>query len=157
MAFRHAACRDCAIRLQRTVPLPRSSGHGTENFSQALTIEGLPQQPKAGQSYELTIVLSDPSLKNAGFLLSIVSDGARSGEFSTNDDLTETNGAQARSTWTGSAPPEAGEARWQLVWTAPAVLEGPLRFDLWGNAGNYDLSPLGDRLHHRTWQLEPGP
>jgi hypothetical protein len=123
--------------------------------SEALTIEGLPKRPAAGERYELTIVLEDPTLRNAGFLLSIWADGTTTGELSANDDRVETQGAQARSTWDGSLPAAPGEARWQLVWTAPAVVDQPLSFDLWGNAGNDDLSPLGDRLHHRIWQLPP--
>jgi len=123
--------------------------------SPALSIEGLPKRPEAGQRYELTIVLNDPALRNAGFLLSILSDSAAVGVLSAIDDRTEASGAQARSTYDSSTPPEPGTASWQLVWTAPAVLDEPLVFDLWGNAGNYDLSPLGDRLHHQSWQLQP--
>lgn len=125
--------------------------------SQALAIEGLPKRPEADERYELTIVLSDPALRNAGFLLSILSDGSPAGEFSAVDDRTETNGAQARSTYESTTPDEPGNASWQLIWTTPAVLEEPLRFELWGNAGNYDLSPLGDRLHHQSWHLLPSP
>lgn len=123
--------------------------------SEALTIEGLPKRPTAGERYELTIVLKDPTLRNAGFLLSIWADGTTTGELSATDDRVETRGAQARSTWDGSFPAAAGEARWRLAWTAPAVMDQPVRFDLWGNAGNDDLSPLGDRLHHQIWQLPP--
>jgi hypothetical protein len=121
--------------------------------SPALTLAGLPRQPVAGQRYELTIEIRDPALKNSGFLLSILSDEASAGEFAAVDDRTETNGAQARSNYDSSMPSAPGEARWRVDWTAPAVIEGPLRFDLWANAGNYDLSPLGDRLHHRTWYV----
>lgn len=121
--------------------------------SQALTLDGLPRRPIAGQRYELTIAIRDPALRNAGFLLSVLSDDARPGKFDAVDDRTETNGAQARSNYDSSTPSEPGEARWRVAWTAPAAIEVPLRFDLWANAGNYDLSPLGDRLHHRIWYL----
>jgi hypothetical protein len=121
--------------------------------SQALSIEGLPRKPEAGRSYELTIVLRDPALENAGFLLSIRSDSAMAGELLALDKRTEVNGTQARSNYDSSSPEAPGKASWQLVWTAPDALDGPLRFDLWGNAGNYDLSPLGDRAHHRIWYL----
>jgi hypothetical protein len=46
--------------------------------------------------------------------------------------------------------------RWTVVWTAPARAAEMIRFELWANAGNDDLSPLGDRLHHRIWQVQ-GP
>jgi len=125
--------------------------------SQALSIEGLPKRPEAGQSYPLTIVLNDPALRNAGFLLSVLADNADAGEFTAIEGEIETNGAQARSTYDSSTPSSPGEARWQLTWTAPTALGEPLHFDLWGNAGNRDLSPLGDRLHHRIWQLPAAP
>ena len=43
--------------------------------------------------------------------------------------------------------------RWRVTWTAPASLAGPIRFEIWANAGNDDLSPLGDRLHHRVLEI----
>lgn len=121
--------------------------------SQALTLEGLPRRPVAGRRYELTIAVRDPALRNSGFLLSVLSDQGAGGEFDSVDGRTETNGAQARSNYDSSTPDEPGEARWRVAWTAPASIDGPLRFDLWANAGNYDLSPLGDRLHHRIWYV----
>lgn len=125
--------------------------------SDALSIEGLPQQPESGKSYELTIRLRDPALKNAGFLLSIRSDATPTGTLESLDGRTETDRNRARSTWDGSFPPAAGEASWTVVWTAPPSLESILHFDLWANAGNDDLSPLGDRVHHRVWSLPNGP
>jgi hypothetical protein len=121
--------------------------------SQALTLEGLPLRPMAGQRYELTVAVRDSALRNSGFLLSVLSDEQAAGEFDSLDGRTETNGAQARSNYDSSTPDEPGEARWRVAWTAPASIDGPLRFDLWANAGNYDLSPLGDRLHHRIWYV----
>jgi hypothetical protein len=98
-------------------------------------------------------VLEDPELQNAGFLLAVSAQAGPAGALGSSDERTETNGAMARSTYDGTEPAAAGRASWRLVWTAPAVVEGPLRFDLWANAGNWDLSPLGDRVHHRVWRL----
>jgi hypothetical protein len=125
--------------------------------SESLVIEGLPEQTSAGQSYDLTVILEDPALRNAGFLLTIRAAGQPAGSLAAVDDRVETNGASARSTWEGSFPEQPGRASWQLVWTAPAARGGTaIDLDLWGNAGNDDLSPLGDRPHHRTWHL-PAP
>jgi hypothetical protein len=123
--------------------------------SEALTLAGLPDAPAPGQSYPLTVQIRDPALRNSGFLLSVLSADAAAGELRSVDERTETNGAQARSNYDSSTPEKTGEARWQIIWTAPPAIAGPLRFDLWANAGNYDLSPLGDRLHHRVWTLPP--
>lgn len=124
--------------------------------SDALLIEGLPAAFAAGKSYRLTIVLADPALRNAGFLLTILGDdGTGAGQLAAIDSRTEAAGGQARSTWDGSFTARPGLARWTLDWTAPAAGSGELRFDLWGNAGNDDLSPLGDRLFHREFTLGP--
>jgi len=126
--------------------------------SAALAIEGLPKQAVAGQTYRLTVTLLDPELENAGFLLAITAEAGSAGSLEAVDGRTETSGALARSTFDGTAPAEPGRAGWELEWIAPEAIEGPLRFDLWANAGNWDLSPLGDRLHRRSWRIGPaGP
>lgn len=123
----------------------------------ALTLDGLPETPEAGEAYQLTITLVDAALKNAGFLLSIDSDGSAAGRLESKDGRTESSGSRARSNWDGSFPAEPGKSHWQLVWTAPAVIDGAFSFDLWANAGNDDLSPLGDRPYHRRWDIPARP
>jgi hypothetical protein len=125
---------------------------------EALAIRGLPSELEPGQRYRLTIVLSDPALLTAGFMLSVSTNGEAPGKLSPADETTETlEDTVARSTRAGSVPPAPGEAAWQLDWTAPVPTDEPVRFDLWGNAGNDDLSPLGDRVHHRIWQIPASP
>lgn len=122
--------------------------------SSALRIEGLPDHPEAGSTHRLTLILEDPKLANAGFLLTVSvpgeAAGADAGRFSGQDGRTETNGARARSTLAGSETATEGRTSWAVDWTAPDPLTGPLRFDLWGNAGNDDLSAFGDRIHRLT-------
>lgn len=122
-----------------------------------LTIDGLPRQPEAGVRYELTVTLAHPALRNAGFLLTVESNDEPAGSLAPTDQRTETSGARARSTWEGSFPREPGRARWALVWTAPEPTDGPIVFSLWGNAGNDDLSPLGDQAVNRTWRVANQP
>jgi hypothetical protein len=123
--------------------------------AEALRIEGLPERIEPGRTYSLTLVLSDPALRNAGFMLSVTSQDDPAGELRAADAGTETQGALARQTRAGSVPMKPGSSRWQLDWTAPASLDSPVVFDLWANAGNDDLSPFGDTLHHRVWQIAP--
>jgi len=123
--------------------------------SEGLAIDGLPRKPMPGRAYALSITLTDPALQNAGFLLRIAAVTGSPGTLVATDGKTETTGALARSTFDGATPAEPGTAHWQLEWTAPEPIEGPLRFDLWANAGNWDLSPLGDRLHRRSFELDP--
>jgi hypothetical protein len=125
--------------------------------SESLTIEGLPQRPEPGRSYSLTLGLRDATLKNAGFMLSVTAGDEPAGALHAVDSSTETAGAKARQTRAGTAPAEPGRSVWHLTWTAPARIDVPIRFDLWGNAGNDDQSPLGDTLHHRVWQLPAEP
>lgn len=124
--------------------------------SEALSLGGLPAKLAPNTSYELSIMLEDASLENAGFLLTILTDGP-AGELSASDQRSETQGAQARSTWDGTFPAEPGKARWNLTWTTPDHVEGPVAIELWANAGNYDASPLGDSLHHRVFDIAFAP
>jgi len=136
-------CRSCHL------------GEDAEQTRGTLEISGLPDSPLPGQAYPLTIAIEDPALRNAGFLLTVRSETAAAGSLTAADTAIETNGAQARSTWDSSFPPQPGRASWELIWTAPEVIDAVLKFDLWGNAGNDDLSPLGDRPQHRIWEIAP--
>ena len=122
-----------------------------------LTLDGLPGQPESGARYPLTVTLEHPGLRNAGFLLTVESNDGPAGSLAATDRRAETSGARARSTWEGSFPREPAKARWELVWTAPEPADGPIVFSLWGNAGNDDLSPLGDHPVHRTWRIATAP
>ena len=126
--------------------------------SSTISIEGLPPRAVAGQSYPLRIVLSDPALQIAGFLLKVSAGNAPgdTGTLASVDATTETQGARARSTRAGALPRARGAMSWTVVWTAPTVSTDTIRFEIWANAGNDDLSPLGDRLHHRVWQVRAG-
>jgi hypothetical protein len=113
----------------------------------------LPRRASPSATYALEIVLEDPALKIAGFLLEVTAADAPAGTFSSIDATTESLGARARSTRLGALPPAPGAMRWRMIWTAPASLAAPVRFEIWANAGNDDLSPLGDRLHHRVIEI----
>lgn len=142
-----------------TEPLGCRSCHLSDDppiESTALSLAGLPASPVPGQQYLLTITLEDPALENAGFMLIIRPAEAATGELRAADDnRVQTKGTQARSTWDASFVETPGRARWQVIWTAPDEFDTPLSFELWGNAGNYDLSPLQDRIHKNTSSISP--
>jgi hypothetical protein len=121
--------------------------------STAISIEGLPERVTPAAPYTLEIVLADPALRIAGFLLEVTTADVPAGMLSSIDATTESQGARARSTRAGALPQVEGAQRWRVLWTAPTTLPGPVRFEIWANAGNDDLSPLGDRLHHRTFEV----
>lgn len=123
--------------------------------STALALAGLPERVAPGTRYELVVRLEAAEMSNAGFLLSAwQGDKEPAGSFASVDERTAVNGAQARSTKAGAAV-SAGVAEWALEWTAPEASEDVqlVRFELWANAGNDDLSPLGDTTHTRTWRV----
>lgn len=129
-----------------------------EEPSAALSIHGLPPAASPGGRYSLTIRLADEDLVNAGFLLSawLGPDGLGSleaGRFEANDEKVATSGARARSSEEGSRPATPGVAEWTVVWRAPESLDAPIVFELWGNAGNDDKSPFGDRTHRRLFEV----
>ena len=126
-----------------------------------LSIDGLPDAPEPGRRYRLSVRLTDPALRVAGFLLRVVAateTGAPGdpGMLDPVDERSETDGPRARSTWDGRKPTADGEARWDLDWIAPATVALPLRVELWGNVGNDDLSPLGDAIRHGIWLVPAG-
>lgn len=133
-----------------------------EEPSAALSILGLPSAAAPGGRYALTVRLADEDLVNAGFLLSawVGTDGLGSleaGRFEANDEKVATSGARARSSEKGSRPQTPGVAEWTVVWHAPASLDAPIVFELWGNAGNDDKSPFGDTTHRRLFEVGVEP
>jgi hypothetical protein len=145
-----AGCGSCHLGA----PDPAASPDATD--SPGLVIEGLPPRALPGTTYALQIVLTDSALRIAGFLLEVTSDTQPSGQIASMDAATESLGARARSTRAGALPAAPGVMRWRVAWIAPQSLAGPIRFEVWANAGNDDLSPLGDRLHHRVFEIPAG-
>lgn len=147
-------CRSCHLSAaQAAAGQPDGAGTAAAPADDALSIEGLPEMPAPGKRYPITLLLQDAALANAGFLLDISAAGEPAGRLEATDERAETDGARARSTWDGQWPIAPGLASWKLIWTAPDPVPAEIRFDLWGNAGNDDLSPLGDRIHHLSLTL----
>ena len=120
--------------------------------SPALMIDGLPDSISPGARYPIVVRLTAADMRKAGFLLSAwQGQHEPAGRVAAVDERTAVNGAQARATAAGAAV-TAGAVEWALEWTAPEAPE-PVRFELWANAGNDDLSPLGDTTHRRNWRV----
>ena len=66
--------------------------------SEALIIDGLPQKPKSGATYELKIVFEDPDIVTAGFQLIAHAGDVPAGTFASSDAKIEYIGAAVRST-----------------------------------------------------------
>lgn len=134
----------------------------------ALRIEGVPETPRPGERYRLTVTLEDPGLERGGFELSArTAAGEQAGRLEAVDERVEvvTGGdgdvQYARHTLEGARPAGAegeestGRAAWRLLWIAPDLGEGAaskgavgrraeVLFHAAGNAGDYDASEFGD-------------
>lgn len=93
-----------------------------------LTIDGVPDRFIAGQAYRITIALSQPAMKLAGFQLSarFKDDGAQAGTLATEPDSDTRVGIDSQSgvqyagqRRDGAALVTPNESRWTLMWTAP--------------------------------------
>jgi hypothetical protein len=115
-----------------------------------LSLDGLPQDPEPGETYDLKVSLHDPGAVVVGFQLIASADDDQAGEFDSTAADVESVGAAIRST----APVKNdGTVSWQLEWRAPGRLNPTIVFHVAASAANHDESPLGDRIHFRSYTL----
>lgn len=118
--------------------------------STALTLDGLPDRPRPGKSYALTIAFAPESAEASGFQL-IATAGRLSAEAP--DIESENNASRSTEVRTEDDP-----LTWQVDWQAPDALNEPIVFYLAASAANHDQSPFGDQIHYRQLErlLHPG-
>ena len=128
-----------------------------------VTLEGIPAQFVAGQRYALTIALTRPQMKRAGFQLSarFKADGAQAGTLASIErDRTkvESEGKvhYAGQTKAGSTVADAEAVRWTIEWTAPAS-GGPVVFTVAANAADGNESADGDFVYTFSAEATPPP
>lgn len=117
-------------------------------------LEGLNGTYKAGNRYDLSVVLHSPDLVVGGFQLSArTTDGVNAGSFETHDVNTEvvsdTSGVRyIQHTRLGveNNPVEDGHVSWRFQWTAPGSDADSVVFSLAANAANGDNSAFGDEI-----------
>jgi hypothetical protein len=122
--------------------------------SEALSIEGLPPEPVPGKTYELTIRFRDPDAVVAGYQMIATASDQPAGQFHSATGNVEFVGAAIRSTVPARID---GGVTWSLTWTAPNLAAPKLIFHLAVAGSNDDASPLGDRIHYRSFALTPYP
>ena len=123
--------------------------------SHELAIIGLPQHVRPGEAYPLRLVLTDETSVTSGFQIVVASDGD-AGWFSATDERIESEGAAVRSN-EPSAAPDDKHVSWSFVWHVPDELTSPAQFHAAATAANDDGSPLGDRVHYRTFIVADEP
>ena len=118
--------------------------------SAALVVRGLPQKTEPGARHELEIALDDPETVVAGFQLIAQAAGERTGTFVSAESNVEFIGAAIRST---AAVEHRKPATWIVEWRAPDTIESDVVFYVAASAANDDGSPLGDRIHFKTYRV----
>jgi hypothetical protein len=143
------------------------SCHGDGDLNEpggTLAIEGLPARYQPGQRYALTVVITHPQLRVAGFELSARfesgPDSARqAGMLSATGDSTAVSVDEASRVQyahhlrPGTTPRAPGRARWTVTWTAPASASGPIVFHAAANGANDNDSPTGDYIYARPFRV----
>lgn len=122
--------------------------------SSQLQLSGLPKRLQAGETYALSVTLSDKKMRISGFQLLADANGQTAGEFISRDANVETAlvGTAIRSVQPVNAL--AGRVRWKLQWRAPSTLNSPVTFTLAAAAANDDGSPFGDVIHYKTIEAQ---
>lgn len=127
-----------------------------------VTLEGVPQRYEPGQRYPLTIVLSRPTLKLAGFQLAARTDaGAQAGTLAPGPEEsdrvgidTQGNIQYANQRSKGTSPSANGTVKWTIVWTAP-LQGGPVAFHVAANAADGDGTVEGDYIYVASAASDP--
>lgn len=129
-----------------------------------VTIAGLPARVVAGERYALTVTLTRPEMRLAGFQLTarFKDGGAQAGT------LAPAPGEEARvgidvsrdvqyanQRKPGSLPAGSDTATWSLVWTAPQTSD-PIVFHVAANAADADNTAEGDDVYTTAVEVVPG-
>lgn len=133
-----------------------------------LDIDGAPPTYAAGQTYQITITIARDGLRRGGFEIAArfargKQKGRQAGTWRPIDARVQLiPGAVDKSltfvqhTLAGSRAPAAGMNQWTIEWEAPAVVAGPVQFNVAANAANNDDSPLGDYIYVNAVRSAPG-
>ncbi len=129
-------------------------GGGNITLDEGLELTGLPTDGyNAGETYELTLSITNPSGSN-GFQISCLdSDDNNAGEFTAGAGARSQGGAATEASLTHSGP--NGDGEWTFEWTAPQENAGNLTFYAVGNATQGTGTNPGDRVYGKTFPLQP--
>jgi hypothetical protein len=123
-----------------------------------LTIAGVPERFTPGERYTLTLTLSHPTMKIAGFQLAarIENGGTQAGTLAAAPGEekrvkveTQGNIQYVNQRVEGTVLTTPGTARWSVVWTAPAM-PGTVLFHAAANAADQNEATRGDFVYTAT-------
>lgn len=121
-----------------------------------------------GQTYTVTVSLSQPGIERFGFQMVALADGdsSNAGSFIPTDSnrtqvLTGVNEFTGRNYMTykyeGTNPYAAGLGQWSFKWMAPATDIGPVTFYAAAVAANNDATDNGDTVYTKQMTLNANP
>jgi hypothetical protein len=128
-----------------------------------LTIDGVPARFDAGAQYTLTITLTRPGMKRAGFQLAarFKDSGAQAGTLVSGAGegdrvgIGTQDGVQYAGQKQAGAPVDGADgAKWTITWTAPAS-GGPVVFHAAANAADGNDSADGDFVYTASAESAP--
>ncbi len=118
-----------------------------------LALDGLPEVYSPGETYDLTVTLSDPAAMRWGFELTVL-DGTftgTAGMITATDAGTQTSVDGDRTYLkhrsSGTAPGTLVSKSWPFQWTAPDEGTGEIVLFVAGNAANNNGSTSGDEIY----------
>ena len=129
-----------------------------------VTLAGLPARVLAGERYRLTITLTRPEMRLAGFQLTarFKDGGTQAGTLApapgeeprvgidVSRDVQYANQRKA-----GASPAASDTATWSLVWIAPQT-SAPIVFHVAANAADADNTAEGDYVHTAAVEVVSG-
>jgi hypothetical protein len=130
-----------------------------------LTIAGVADRFAPGERYPLTITLTRPDMKLAGFQLTarFKDGGAQAGSFAPVAGEEERFRIEAQAgvqyvnqRQKGASLSSDDTATWTLMWTAPPA-KGTVVFHVAANAADGDETAEGDHVHTLALETVPGP
>lgn len=128
-----------------------------------LTIDGVPERFVAGQAYRVTIALTQPGMKLAGFQLAarFKDDGGQAGTLAKESDKDMSIGVETQSgvqyagqRRDGATVTIPNESRWTVMWTAPSATRTVL-FHVAANGANGDERADGDYVYTVMRESQP--
>lgn len=122
--------------------------------SEAIAIEGWPDEVAAGEVYDLILRFAAPDASVSGMQVLVRNDDEEAGAFVKVPENTESSGAKARTIEPQSFEDDA--VSWTLEWQAPATVDAPVSICIAASAANGDASAFGDTIHFRCVRASPG-
>jgi hypothetical protein len=148
--FKEESCHACHFHAEP------NSGPGR------LVLEGVPAKFTAGEQYMLTVTLSRPEMKRAGFQLTArdKASGAQAGSLAPGADEAQrvkveaSSGVQYAGQRKEGSSVAADAIRWTVQWTAPSS-GGAVVFNVAANSADGNESADGDFIYTTTAESPP--